>query len=257
LWVAVLLSITVLTGCGDESLQSRTLDREIVIDGTADEWVGATTWFEDAHLAVGVFHDEDNLYLSLRSRNMQANRQIIMGGLELRFQPASGTSGDLAVRYPLGMDPSDMPRRPPGGERGGRGDREPPRPGFDSLAVKRKEDQDWLTFRTDEYTGIEVAASMKREEFVCEMKLPLRKGESTPYALSTVPGSVLTLVAESRRPDLEQMRGRMGGRGGGMGGGMGGRGGGMGGGVGGRGPGMDRPDTGEPLKLRAKIVLGG
>lgn len=259
-------------------LESEWLSREIVVDGSLDEWEGALRFVEGAKLSLGIHNDGEYLYLAVYSRNPQVVRQIALRGLELKLE---GKEEPLHIRFPVGLAESGL--RPPS-RRGGdeAEDREP-----------RGLEQDFAaslgTFllygpgpgesrrvATDGESGLLLRSRMERDEIHCEMRIPLAPGATSPLAVGAGPGSRITLSLESPREKRDEIaRGPggappgggppgMGGGGGGMGpppgggmsgGGPGGMGGGPGGGMPGGGPGGPRGDVPSTLKLDVKVIL--
>ncbi len=274
-------------------IESEWRSREIVVDGSLDEWEGTLRFVEDAKLSLGIHNDAEYLYLAVYSRNPQVVRQIALRGLELKLE---GKDESLHIRFPVGLAESGL--RPPLQRDGDEpGLRPPPRRGGDETEDRelRGLEQDFAaslgTFllygsgpgesrsvATDGESGLLLRSRMERDEIRCEMRIPLAPGATRPLAVGAGPGSRITLSLESPREKRDELARGPGGAppgggpgggppgmgGGGMGpppgggtsgGGPGGMGGGPGGGMRGGGPGGSRGDVPSSLKLDVKVIL--
>jgi len=246
---------------GSKTLKSHWRDREVTIDGVADEWEGARTYFKKEKIDVGVLNDDEYLYLSFVTEDEGVRRQILIQGFKVWASP--GEVPSFGLQYPIGMRNSGlMPERQgpgsgpgggfgggrPGGGSGGPGPRMDPdkmretvNAMLDDLEILGPGIEEPVRLSVDEVPGIETAFEALDTRVVYEIKIPLRKTDEQPYSigLSADAGTAPTISFGFVSPDLE-LEGRQGGfsldpggsHGGGFGGGggmRGGRGGGMGG----------------------------
>jgi len=197
----------------------------IVIDGEISEWQGRMTYVENGGVFVALRNDAEFVYFCLHSRDPQVNHQAVTRGLVVHLEPQGGDP--FGVRFPIGMIAMGAPVD-------GIGHQE-----FKALAEASLEmfellgpgKADVQRFTVDSGTGIEMAASVSRNELAYELKVPLRSGDAHPFALGVEPGSRIALVVEtadaprgaaSARPaERPSSAGNLGGTGGGMDGGMG------------------------------------
>ena len=93
--------IASVVGCVLE-LESTWRDRDIVIDGAAEDWRGLTTYVEEGNLAVGVVNDDEDLYVCLHSPNREVAAQIVLRGLTVWLDPDGGVDRTLGVHCPIG-----------------------------------------------------------------------------------------------------------------------------------------------------------
>ncbi len=255
LWI--LLAIAPATAQAVPKLKSHWADREIVIDGTADEWEGAQTYIKKTKIDVGLVNDEQFIYVNLVTRDRGIRSQIMMQGLTLWFDPEGGAAQSFGVRFPLGLralsEDGTMPFGGGPGQGRGRGNRDPEqmRERFEAtleeLEILGPGIDDVERLAVDEIDGFEVAMDMIGERVVYELKIPMHGSDEHPYAIgveSATRVGVGLVSPEMERPEGSRQGGfRGGGRGGGGGGGRGG--GGFGGpGGGGRGGGFGGPGGG-------------
>jgi hypothetical protein len=266
------------SGCGGAEVPSRWLDREIAVDGDGAEWQGATTYFKDQNLTVGVLNDDQFLYMALFVGNVRDEAQVLLRGCTVWFDPSGGKEEVLGIHYPAGLTIGDRPQtqRQEGGRGAGGMGMGPP--GADSLkSIFAGQSKTLEIFGPEpgafhaqglSDNGIEVAIQVHETSLVYEIKIPLRRGEGHPYGIGAELGKKIGVGVETpeiTQPKREQGMGRRPGGGGGFGGtpggappsgGMPGGGpppGGMGGGRG--GPGGGRPEPPTPLEVWATVKL--
>jgi len=250
-----------------KQLESTTLDRTIVVDGSDADWEGAFLPIDDKGISFGLRHDNEFLYFALITRKPEYLRQMMAMGMTVWFDPAGDKKKDIGIRFPLGLL-----------EAGGElpllmGSREAPSPDLLQAEFERSlgeleviRDGERKGFRVDveALQRVEVAAALNGGMFIYELKMPLQANEAYDYAIGAAPNQRIGVGIETPEIDRaalrKQMIERRGGSGGGMpGGGMGGGGmpgGGMGGGgmrPGGMAGGM--PSMPSPVKLWVQVAL--
>jgi hypothetical protein len=214
-------------------LSSKWCDREIKIDGKNLEWEGGTTYIEDANAAVGLFNDENYLYIHFFSRDEAIKTQVMRDGLTIWFDPRGGEGKMFGIRYPIGMVEKDRPAMT-------QDDRE------ESMGIKNMEgkilepylkemeilagikEETYSTSPSDAETlGINVKIGDFMGTFVYELKVPLSQNEHQPFAIGlntseTDTSRTISIGFETPEFDMEEMKKHMGEKGMGMppGGGM-------------------------------------
>jgi hypothetical protein len=252
--IMILPALLLLDGCDDPvEVTSHWRDREVTVDGEWSEWEGATTYLEEAGLAVGVLNDANFLYLSLASANRSTQLQVLGSGLTVWFDRDGGSDKEFGVRFPLGM-------RTMGLKMGGRS--VPPEvEELDEILEESSFELEIMASAAAEPArmlvtdaeGLEVQLQRSKGSLVYELRVPLNGNAGYSYAVGTEPGATIGVGLETPEIDMSEMRQRRGGgRGGGMG--RGGVGGGMGRMPGGRSDG-DHPQRPEPLRAWAKVEL--
>ena len=258
--LALLLSS--VAGCGMIDLTSRWRDRPIVIDGKNTEWQNNLSLLDDKETSIGIYNDNDFIYIGLISSNRNLHTQIMRRGLTFWFDKEGGKNEKFGVHYPLGFG-GFRPTEEYGEEvsqpflrtEGSGEELEIEGPG--------KDDHHRMTIA--ETGGIEARVHSSNEVIVLELKIPFSDNGSRPFSIGTKAGAVIGVGVEtSTQRNTEKPAGEYGegGRSGGAGGGgYGGGGEGGGGGRGrrgGRGGGGGRgaaASQGEPFKMWAKVQL--
>ena len=273
-------SLLFLDGCKEPvNLQSRWLDKEIVIDANDNDWQDYPLFYDEkTRSCIGVYNDDANLYLCFQTMDEDIQRQILGQGLFVWFNKTGGKDKQFGVCFPTGGRssgpggfpgrPSDMPgplpegssdmSGPPTGSSSGDRDMPPGRP-FDRdsdtveeirLFTSEKVGGWSYTFQEAANLGIFARYTVdQRKRFIYELKIHLAKGGEANYA---------TVVSAANKIGIGFMTAgsvNMPGAGGmgreGMGGGdM------PGGGMGGRGmPGGGMGRSGDPLEIWANVTL--
>jgi hypothetical protein len=100
--VSTFLALLLLS-CGGLRIDSRWLDRDIIIDGDDSDWQDLKLYVKDWPVDIGVANDDDFLYVTLSTADRNLQRQAIMRGFEVWIDPDGRRGRILGVRYPLGM----------------------------------------------------------------------------------------------------------------------------------------------------------
>jgi hypothetical protein len=285
--VLMVFGLTLISvACGETELNSFWLDRDIVVDGKSDDWLDALYYFEDDGVSVGFFNDSEYLFICLLAEDYSIQRQVVMQGFTFWLDPTGGKKKTFGIKFPLGMMAMRGERMPPegGGERpdrwhleGMQGERPDPdlmREAFertlDELEILGPGEDDRKRILVEKAEGLEIRVRNETGLLTYELQVPLQSLGEGSYAVGTTAGALIGIGLEVPKPDMDEMRDMMKGRGrGGMppGGGQpggqppgGGRTGGMtgsrGGGRGGMGMRGGRgPQIPDGLKIWAKLQL--
>lgn len=230
--------------------ESRLPEREIVVDGDADDWLGVLSFVEEEKLSVGFLNDQNSLYVCLILEQDRAPGLLMRQGLTVWFDPAGKKQKTLGIKYPPGMpiggrsEPGmiDRPEETP---------RNMPRnfPAELEILKSDKEFPEKKTLGQAKKEGLEVRVKSSEGSFVYELKIPLLASESQPLAVGVLPKATIGIGFEAGKLDMSRMMRRPpGGIGGPGGGGIGVM------GRGGMGRGM-RPQMLKPIKIWAQVRL--
>ena len=260
--ITVLLLLFLASSCKSTmNLTSSLLDRDVVVNGSEDEWVDVLKPVEEQDFVIGLLNDDEYLYVSLVTSSAQLRNQIMALGLTVWIDPAGGKAKTTGIRFPMGMMEEGMPAPPEAMQR----DPEMMEKFFNEslnefefIGVSDEETSRWV--RSEVVEHLELDASSKTGTFVYELKMPL-VSEKFGYAMDLSTG-VVGIGLQTPQIDREMIREQMQGRGGGFGdrGGMG-AGGFGGGGFGGVGPGRGGMQGGfqrgmpDPLDFWATLTL--
>jgi len=260
-WATLIMLVLGLAGCAGFKtfrLESRAPARPIVVDGKNDDWRGSLYFSVESQLSMGFTNDAQNLYICLAVTDPYKRVQIISNGLVVWFDPKGGKAKSFGLKFPLGIQPGEMPMRPemPAEPLGDEElSPEVSSEAWTELEIISPQNQMPLKMKIEEARGLEVKASAPAGVLIYELKIPLRNTPQTPWAVGAQPGQLVGLGFETGTFEGKRMSrggtgmpgggsypGRMGGRSG-MGG-LGGR--------GGFGRGIEIP---EELKIWAIVKL--
>jgi hypothetical protein len=222
------------------SLDSAVPASPITIDGTIGDWGDALVFIKQADLALAVRNDGDNLYVGMQARDPAVVLPILDRGLTLWFVHPDGKKG-LGIEYPLALDSVEALSRSE--HSGGAGSSGAPAGALARLAIKGVGSVDRRIIGVTEAPGLSASAAGTADDFVYELKVPLRTTPDHPYAVEAAAGDTIEILLETPEPEPiakqrpEATSGGGGHGGGGHHGGGGGGGGGYGGGGGGGGGG--------------------
>lgn len=265
---ALILSLAACGTARTYITDSRPPERQILIDGRSDDWIGSLNIVAASNLEEGFLNDQEFLYVSLVTEDESLRRQIARGGLTVWFDPKGGNEKVLGIKYPVGMPRAERPAAQKE-EAGGPPSTEPAGGTESGLEIYRAGDAAPQKLELDAAKGLELAASREGKLFVYELKIPLQPSSDHPIAVGALPGKTVGIGFEvpksssgrqGGRPASEGA-GRGGGRtgGGGFGGGMGGGGGAYGGGhgrIGGQGGGSGtQSEAADGLKIWTYVKL--
>ena len=250
-------AMVLLAGCNEPRLKSKWLDREITIDGIDSEWEDCRLYYdEDTRTSLGIYNDEEYLYLSFSTADRLLQRKILGQGLYTWFNPKGNTAKEVGILFPTGMMGKFTP---------GRGDREDGedfgengRPGGQSILLRRnlemsspdieihipgKGYENNILLAEIASLGLDAELKHHGDRLAYELKIPLLDNDSMPDIVVAAGSGQIGIGFVTK--EFDRKRGKFGGGHGGRDGGMGGpggKGGGRGGGMGGIGGGMGGPN---------------
>ena len=246
-----------LAGCGTFKLKSKWLDREITVDGQSDDWLGSLMYIEEKNISVGLFNDENFLYICMIAEDQFVRNQVMRQGVIIWFNPSGGKKKTFGIKFPIGMQAGDVPMGRRGDEQDPERFRQARRRSMTELEILGPGKDESIKMYKEDAKGIDINVKGLSGMLVYELKVPLIHSEEHPYAIGAKAGSSIGFRLEIPKMSRQRMGGKdgMGGGKGGMGGGKGGMGGGRGGMGGGmRGGGM-RSQMTKPLKIQAVVQL--
>ncbi len=225
LWLALFCT---LTSCRSPmELTSSWKQSDIVIDGNNMDWQGFTTVLSSHNGTIGVLHDNDFLYLCFTTTERQFHAQMVGFGFTVWFDPDGGNNKIFGIHFPLGFDGGGRALMSQAEENTSQMlerflDRIPPQlellgPGADERH----------RVSVAQASGISVRLGRSQDALVYELKVPLKKSDQSPWALTIDPTKPLGIGLETSEPSRDRLqnqraqaapaRGGRGGRGGGGG----------------------------------------
>ncbi len=196
----ILIILDLMAGCATVRTYrapSKWLDRQIFVDGKADDWKGTQFFLEKEQIVLGLLNDQDFLYFNFVVHSRPRVSQIISQGLILWFDEKGKKKKNWGIKYPLGVIPErrQFPRMfgPPE-------DREKEKPMMlpSELEIIKsgKEEPERIEVMQAKKKGLEIQASFEPGVFVYELKIPLRLSEKNLLAVGAEPGKIISLGLE-------------------------------------------------------------
>ncbi|MFH0729881.1 MAG: hypothetical protein V2B19_26510 [Pseudomonadota bacterium] len=116
LWSAVYLTACffLFCGCKNQEMTSLWRDHELVIDGTDEDWLETHFYYnEEIHLRLGMFNDDQFLYISIAASDRKISRQILDQNFTLWFDASGGETKTFGIRAARTGPPRDIAPRGP------------------------------------------------------------------------------------------------------------------------------------------------
>src|SRR5260221_6895777 len=186
-----------IAGCGSIELKSHWRTREIVIDGKNTEWSDSLVTFKDQKFSIGLFNDENFLYVGLLTTDRDLQRQITRRGLTIWFDRNGGEEEKFGIHYPVGFNRPFPPRD--GGTEGEEPEaqRENPPEVSNDVELYGPGDGDKHKMTILETGGIEVKLENPGGVLVYELKVPWTETGTHPYSISAKAGSIIGIGLET------------------------------------------------------------
>ncbi len=210
-----LILIALLTaGCASVitfETESRPLDREIIIDGNDDDWSGNLYTVEGERVSLGLFNDQEYLYVCLSANDITTVSQVMRQGLTIWFDAEGGRKKTLGIKYPDGSEPG-AGKEEGGRKKDGESPSAPPKPrddwsdsGFDvppenmprEMEIIRAGVPDNVKMDIADAAGIAIRVSPTNTSIVYELRIPLVQTSEHPVAVGIIPGKTLGIGFET------------------------------------------------------------
>jgi|GEM_PF-3684132 hypothetical protein len=191
-----LVSGLLLYGCENVELTSNWLDKEITVDGNDADWKNSMTFLENTRAAIGIYNDDEYLYVSICPWDTRRQNQIISKGLIVWIDPTGNYEKVFGVCYPLELEYETFLAV----QRGDRKESEKTLTIFkemqDSLKIifpvienpdeKNKDVENSILLGLADATAAGVSASVGNSDgrLFYELKVPLRTGNGKTYAIN-------------------------------------------------------------------------
>jgi hypothetical protein len=209
--VILLLFFIIHIGCSTLELESQWRDREIKVDGEADDWQGAKYYLEDLYISVGLINDDRFLYISMIAENPMIRAQIMSQGLVVWLDPKGKKEKTFGIKFPVGQQWDERPAR----ESLDEFDREEAmdrfRESMKELEILGPGEDIIEKINVEEAKGIDVKLRIEGGLLVYELKVPLTAGEDYPYAVGVGAGDWIGIGFESPKLEMQRPRGIRGG----------------------------------------------
>ncbi len=242
-----------LFGCSSTTeLTSTPVPGNIVINGDASDWGTSLKYLPDEKVAVGVSNDNDYLYLCLAANDMSKVMPMFAGGFTVWLENENKNGSTIGIKYPLHniVNESRIMLNPGEFEERGRGMMISKLiKNQDEIRILNEDNFPLTVISVSDSSGLTARLGYKNDQFIYELRVPLKVNEQNKYGINADPGEKLLIKFETEKPERNNFGGREGQDGNRPGGGMGGfPGGGM------------RPEGGgrrsfEPIDFAVEVTL--
>lgn len=175
-------------------------DRDVRVDGVDEEWRDVTLPVKGQRFAVGFINDADALYFCLVTKDSMTIRQISRLGLILWLDRAGGKKKTFGIRFPAAYgagltNPARKPPREPAPSSPGAGTA-PPAGGQEDIAILGPGRNDARDIENDK-SGVSARFAVREDLLVYEVKVPLRRSDSVPFAPDVDAGAALRVELQT------------------------------------------------------------
>lgn len=246
----ILLMAFSFSACSSEKYISSWNEDKIIVDGNQSDWKGKLNYIEDERVAVGVFNDNENLYLCLTTDDRGKIMQLLNLGMTLWIKPDDDRVKTIGIKYPIKSDDFDMRSMRNKSQKGNEEDfLRKYLEGFQNkqneLQIVNEDNYSLYAYPINNDSGIRIKMGESMHQLVYEISIPIADNNMSEFYMDLFPGDNLTIGFETnefQRPES--------GRGSGMtGGGRSGRGGYS------RMQGDSMPDRPEPIEIEIDVRL--
>lgn len=213
------------TGCGSTiELTSTPTTNKINIDGNASDWGTNLKYLSDEHVAVGVSNYDDYLFLCLTTNDMSKVMPMFVGGFTVWIEDENNDEKTIGIKYPLHniVTESRIMINPEEFRGRGRGMMiDKMIKNQNEIRILNKDNFPVTVISTTNSSGLTARVGFINDQFVYELRVPLKIDEQNKYGINAVTGDKLLVKFETQKPDRGNFNGesREGGmRPGGMGG---------------------------------------
>jgi hypothetical protein len=193
------------TRAADPSIDAVWRSASLVVDGSTDDWPSLQR-IDDGPM-VGVANDDRAVYLAVASNDPTVRRQLATG-LVVWLDATDEEAQTFGVRLE-GLAPEPLPGATPTADVGdalGTTSAAHALESFDLLGPGKSQRR--LIEQTDAI-GIGLASGMADRAVAYELKLPLAKSETTPYAVGARPGATILVGLETPAEPKVRRRNRL------------------------------------------------
>lgn len=216
--VVTLCMVTFFAGCSSmKELTSKWSDNKIVIDGSQEDWQNKLNYNTDEGIAYGFCNDSENLYVCLTTGNRGRMFQLMRAGFIVWFEPVNNGGKMIGIEYPVGEtiftsdEEKNMAMEP---------DKETKMKDFTEGMITRlqleqnefiilnKEKFPLTAFPLQNKAGIEIKLGYHLQQFVYELKIPLKGLNTEEYGVYTLPGDIVKVGLQTEEFDRSKLSNR-------------------------------------------------
>lgn len=198
-----------ISGCGEEEINSVWKKSEIIVDGNQTDWEGKLHYLKDQKSAIGIANDKNYLYLCLATNDTAKMFQFFSTGFTVWIE-SKNNNEKIGIQYP--MRSGEMRRMMQ--QRNGQNEGERPNAKVrlnefkaqqTDIGIVNEDNFPLTVYPLTNDLGLNVDLGIQMGLLVYEMKIPLNKDLYVGHNLKSGPGDELLLGFESgdiQRPNF-------------------------------------------------------
>jgi hypothetical protein len=197
--------LIMFAGCSSTiEITSTTPPGRIDINGDASEWGTDLKYLNDEKVAVGISNDNNYFYLCLTTNDMSKVMPMFLGGFTVWLQNENNDNNAIGIKYPLHniVNESRVMLNPGEFREKGRGMMiEKMMKDQDEIRILNKDNFPITVISTSDSSGLTAMVGYKNDQFVYELRVPLKIDEQNKYGLNANPGEKLLVKLETEKPE--------------------------------------------------------
>ena len=205
LMILTTFMISFFIGCSSTiELTSTPMENQIKINGDASDWGTNLKYLSDEKVGVGITNNDSYLYLCLTTADMSKVMPMFVGGFTVWVENENNDGNRIGIKYPLNNIVSESRIMLNPGEFRERG-----RDMMISKMIKKQDEIRILNkdnfpvtvISTSDSSGLKASLGFNNDQFVYELRLPLKIDEQNKYGINAVPGNKLLVKFETEKPE--------------------------------------------------------
>ncbi|MBN1625591.1 MAG: hypothetical protein JW944_03625, partial [Deltaproteobacteria bacterium] len=192
-WVFLLLAFVVfLSGCKAVEVSSKWRDKDITIDAIDNEWEDKQYNDEKTQTSIGISNDDSYVYMCITTKDTEIQTAVVQQGFIVWLNGDGTKAKQLGIRFPVVEERGargGQEGTPPGGQGAPPGQGGPgggSQVSLTELKILTSKKDEGTTFSRDDAGKMGISAIMRNlnNELIYELKVPLKKTDKEPYAVS-------------------------------------------------------------------------
>ncbi|MCX6150490.1 MAG: hypothetical protein NTX22_08220 [Ignavibacteriales bacterium] len=209
-FVILFMSISFWQCSSTKDLASIWNDKKITIDGNQEDWQNKLNYNTDENIAYGFCNDDENLYLCITTGERARMFQIIRSGFTIWFETIGTDGKTIGIKYPIGESAFNRDES----MNINRDEMEKLKMEEiinkfqlteNEFSVLNKEKFPLTAFNLQNKAGIEIKLGYHLQQFVYEMKIPLKGLSPKEYCVNANPGDVIKVGFQTEEFNRERL----------------------------------------------------
>jgi hypothetical protein len=187
-----------ISACSSETYISHWDENNISIDGNQKEWFNRLKYIEDEKISLGVYNNDENLYLCFTTDDKLKIMQIMNMGMTVWLIPGDSDVRPRGIKYPQRSEDFELGKM-----------REKRLIGYErdylknllevneqkqtEVQIVNWEDYSLYIYPINSGSGINIKLGENRQQLVYEISIPIGEDSSSDFSIALLPGDDLTI----------------------------------------------------------------